>query len=155
MAVDSRAKGMRGEYQVRDMLRKYTGLQWERTPSSGALSYLKTDVYIPHCENNFAVEVKNYQEPIFDCKLFTNKSSNFLKFWIKVKEDADTRNQQPILVFKHSRSKWYCAVEIKPKNMNKYMYVKWLDCYVGLFEDWLEKESKDQVWVKPTEEQNG
>ena len=39
--VDSRAKGARGEYLVRDLLREYTNLQFERVPMSGALEYLK------------------------------------------------------------------------------------------------------------------
>ena len=34
--VDSRAKGARGEYLVRDLLREHTGLQFERVPMSGA-----------------------------------------------------------------------------------------------------------------------
>ena len=38
--VDSRAKGARGEYLVRDMLREATGLKFERVPASGALEYL-------------------------------------------------------------------------------------------------------------------
>ena len=32
--VDSRAKGARGEYLVRDMLREATGLKFERVPAS-------------------------------------------------------------------------------------------------------------------------
>ena len=39
--VDSRAKGARGEYLERDLLREYTNLQFERVPMSGALEYLK------------------------------------------------------------------------------------------------------------------
>ena len=42
--VDSRAKGARGEYLVRDLLREHTGLQFERVPMSGALEYLKGDL---------------------------------------------------------------------------------------------------------------
>ena len=43
--VDSRAKGARGEYLVRDMLRQHTGHQFERVPSSGALEYLR-EIYM-------------------------------------------------------------------------------------------------------------
>ena len=143
--VDSRAKGARGEYQVRDLLRKYTGLGWERTPSSGALSYLKADLYVPHKKNVFSVEVKNYQEPILDIKVFTNKSSNFTKFWAKVEEDAKNMEQEPLLVFKHARSKWFLATKKKPKKVTKYWYISWLDCYVLLFEDFLQKE--DIQWL--------
>ena len=59
--VDSRAKGARGEYLVRDMLRSASGLQFERVPSSGALSYLKGDLYVPDAKNLFCIEVKNYE----------------------------------------------------------------------------------------------
>ena len=59
--VDSRAKGARGEYLVRDMLRDATGLQFERVPASGALEYLKGDIYVPHASNKFCIEVKNYE----------------------------------------------------------------------------------------------
>ena len=38
--VDSRAKGARGEYLVRDMLREATGLKFERVPASGALDII-------------------------------------------------------------------------------------------------------------------
>ena len=56
--VDSRAKGARGEYLVRDLLREYTNLQFERVPNSGALEYLKGDLYIPHEKNKYCIEVK-------------------------------------------------------------------------------------------------
>ena len=58
--VDSRAKGARGEYLVRDMLREATGYQFERVPNSGALEYLKGDLYVPNERNRFCIEVKNY-----------------------------------------------------------------------------------------------
>ena len=51
--VDSRAKGARGEYLVRDMLRDATGLKFERVPSSGALEYLKGDLYVPNQRNYY------------------------------------------------------------------------------------------------------
>ena len=38
-------KGARGEYLVRDMLREHTGHKFERVPASGALEYLKGDLY--------------------------------------------------------------------------------------------------------------
>jgi len=56
MAVDSKAKGARGETVVRDLLRKLTGLQWERVPMSGALDpklMMKGDLFIPGVYNNY------------------------------------------------------------------------------------------------------
>ena len=60
--VDSRAKGARGEYLVRDMLREATGYKFERVPASGALEYLKGDLYVPNAANKYCIEVKNYSE---------------------------------------------------------------------------------------------
>jgi hypothetical protein len=148
MTVDSRSKGQRGEYLVRDLFRKHTGLGWERTPQSGALSYLKTDIYLPNCDNAFAIEVKNYEEQIFDSKIFTNKSNYFVKFWDKVQQDASTRDQEPLLVFKHNRSKLFLATRMLPKQTQNYMHVCWLNCYVLLAEEWLEKETTNINWIK-------
>ena len=63
--VDSRAKGARTETLARDMLRKYSGLSWERVPGSGALDpkhQLKGDLYVPGRTNLWCVEVKGYAE---------------------------------------------------------------------------------------------
>lgn len=150
MPINSRAKGQRGEYKVRDLLREHTGLAWERVPSSGALSYLKTDLYIPHCENQFAVEVKNYEEQAVDLRVLTNKSNTFTGWWEKLIEQASYRDQTPLLVFKHSRSKWFAAVQDKPKYVEKYLELSWLGAYVLLFEEWLQNETKGTKWVKPS-----
>lgn len=76
--VDSRAKGARGEYLVRDLLRESTGLQFERVPSSGALDYLKGDLYVPHAKNRFCIEVKNYESSPLSDKVFTAPRTNNL-----------------------------------------------------------------------------
>ena len=39
--VDSRAKGAEGEKQVKELLRKHTGLPFERVPMSGALPFFE------------------------------------------------------------------------------------------------------------------
>jgi len=102
--VDSRAKGARGEYLVRDLLREHTKLQFERVPASGALSYLKGDLYVPHEDNRFCIEVKNYENSPFTDKIFTNKTNYILQWWPKLIEQAAERNQEPLLFFKYSRS---------------------------------------------------
>lgn len=145
MAVDSRAKGQRGEYQVRDLLRKYTGLQWERIPASGALSYLKGDLYVPHEHNNYLIEVKNYEEEALNTKVLTNKSSNLVAWWNKAVEQAALRDQKPSLFFKHTRSKIFVGVAECPKNVTKFMYINHLECYVMLAEDFLANE--DVTWL--------
>jgi len=139
--VDSRAKGSRGEYIVRDLLRKHTELSWERVPLSGALSYLKGDLYVPNSKNRFCIEVKNYAESPLNDRVFTNKTNNLVKWWTKIVEQAGDQEQEPLLFFKYNRSKVYAVTETQPLNLEMYMYISWLNCYVCLAEDWLSNES--------------
>jgi len=143
--VDSRAKGQRGEYLVRDMLRDASGLQFERVPSSGALAYLKGDLYIPDANNAFCIEVKNYEKSPLSDKVFTNKTNYLLIWWEKIVKQAELKLQQPLLFFKYSRSKVFVVTSIKPES-TKHMYISWLDCYVMLAEEWLENETME--WTR-------
>jgi Holliday junction resolvase len=103
--VDSRAKGARGEYLVRDMLRSYTGQKFERVPASGALEYLKGDLYVPNCRNFYCIEVKNYKESPLTDKIFTQpKTNNIIRWWKKLEIQAKGGNQEPLLFFKTSIS---------------------------------------------------
>jgi len=145
--VDSRAKGARGEYIVRDMLRDYTDLQFERVPNSGALEYLKGDLYVPHEKNRFCIEVKNYAESPLTDRIFTApKTNNLIKWWKKLKEQAIGGNQEPLLFFKYNRSPVFVVTEEEPVNTMQYMQIKFLDCYVLLAEDWLEIEEMDFLY---------
>ena len=137
--VDSRAKGARGEYLVRDMLRSASGLQFERVPSSGALSYLKGDLYVPDAKNLFCIEVKNYEKSPLTDKIFTNKTNYLVQWWDKIVKQAELKLQQPLLFFKYSRSKVFVVTTLKPDN-TRYNYVSWLDCYIMVADEWLEQE---------------
>lgn len=139
--VDSRAKGARGEYLVRDLLRDYTGLQFERVPLSGALEYLKGDLYVPNSNNVFCIEVKNYADSPLSDKIFTQeKTNNLVKWWTKLKHQAKNCNQKPLLFFKYDRSKVFVVTDMEPQTAKKYLYISWLSCYIILAEEWLEEE---------------
>ena len=101
--VDPRSKGNRGEYLVRDLLREKTGLGFERVPTSGALSYLKGDIYVPNRNNIFCIEVKFYEESALNDKILTNKSNNLIKWWDKILQQAEKQKQNPLLFFKYNR----------------------------------------------------
>ena len=138
--VDSRAKGARGEYLVRDMLREATNYQFERVPSSGALEYLKGDLYVPNERNRFCIEVKNYSESPLNDKIFTApKTNNLIRWWKKVVIQAEGGNQEPLLFFKYNRSKVFVVTALEPQKC-EYMYLNWLECYVLLADIWLEQE---------------
>ena len=139
--VDSRAKGARGEYLVRDMLREHSNLQFERVPNSGALEYLKGDLYIPHEKNIYCIEVKNYAESPLSDRIFTQKkTNNLIKWWKKLIIQAEGGNQTPLLFFKYNRSPIYVVTDLRPDVTEEYLYIRFLNCYILLAEEWLEKE---------------
>ena len=139
--VDSRAKGARGEYLVRDMLRESTGMQFERVPNSGALEYLKGDLYVPHEKNRFCIQVKNYAESPLTDRIFTQeKTNNLITWWKKLIIQAAGGKQEPLLFFKYNRSPVFVVTENMPDVCEKWMYISFLDCYALLAEDWLKNE---------------
>ena len=143
--VDSRAKGARGEYLVRDLLREYTNLQFERVPMSGALEYLKGDLYVPNEKNYFCIEVKNYSDtPLTDKILTQKKTNNLTKWWKKLVIQAEGGGQDPLLFFKYNRSKIYVVTDVSPEYIN-YIYISELGCYVTLAEEWLDKEKVEFI----------
>ena len=140
--VDSRAKGARGEYLVRDMLRVATGLQFERVPNSGALEYLKGDLYVPNEKNRFCIEVKNYSESPLSDKIFTaKKTNNLIRWWKKVQIQAENGDQEPLLFFKYNRSPVFVVTNLQPKQSEEWMFIQFLNCFILLAEDWLENET--------------
>ncbi len=139
--VDSRAKGARGEYLVRDMLREHTGYQFERVPNSGALEYLKGDLYVPHEKNRFCIEVKNYAESPLTDKIFTaSKTNNLIQWWKKLIIQAEGGNQEPLLFFKYNRSPVFVVTAEVPEDTKNYMFICFLQCFVLLEEEWLKEE---------------
>tara|TARA_R110000803_G_scaffold8972_2_gene28630 strand:- start:14 stop:457 length:444 start_codon:yes stop_codon:yes gene_type:complete len=141
--VDSRAKGARGEYLVRDMLRESTGYQFERVPASGALTYLKGDIYVPHAKNIYCIEVKNYADSPLNDRIFTaRKTNNLIRWWIKVRAQAEGGNQKPLLFFKYNRSTVFVVTELEPTTSD-YMYINWLNCYVMEASVWLKNEKPE------------
>jgi len=140
--VDSRAKGARGEYLVRDMLRTATNLQFERVPNSGALEYLKGDLYVPNERNRFCIEVKNYSESPLSDKVFTaKKTNNLIRWWKKVEKQARGGDQDPLLFFKYNRSPVFVVTNIQPKVSEDWMFIQFLNCFILLADTWLEHET--------------
>ena len=94
--VDPRAKGAEGERQVRDLLRKHTELEFQRVPMSGALDFMKGDVFLPNMHNNYCIEVKFYKDSHFSDKVLTaNKSNVFIQWWTQTTEQAKKAGAKP------------------------------------------------------------
>jgi hypothetical protein len=112
MAIDSRAKGRTAETNAKKELIKLTGLGWERTPLSGALSAkhkLKGDLYVPDTPIKYCVEIKHYKEDHLTSKILTNKNPQLQQWWEQTVREALEIDKEPLLIFKFDRSKWFAA----------------------------------------------
>jgi hypothetical protein len=143
--VDSRQKGARTETLARDMLRKHTGLNWERVPGSGALDpkhQLKGDLYVPGQTNRFCVEVKGYADDHINSGLLTHKTPQLIEWWQQTDRQARQVDKLPLLIFKYDRSKLFVATVAYDLDM---LENRWLlysnggdyEFYIMLLEDWL------------------
>lgn len=144
--VDSRAKGARVETQIRDILRTWTKLGWERVPGSGALDpkhKLKGDLYVPGMNNHFCVEAKGYAEDHLTSKLLTSKTPQLIDFWKQAVRQAEQVEKQPLLIFKFDRSKAFVAFQDMPTtNRYRHLYacIDGYEFYLSLLTDWIEYE---------------
>jgi len=149
--VDSRAKGARTETVVRDVLKKFTGLGWERVPGSGALDpkhLLKGDLYVPGRTNLWCVEVKGYKEDHLTSQLLTSKTPQLIEFWEQSVRQGIQVGKKPLLIFKFDRSKVFVAFDDMPNSQNYrciYYNHESHEFYVALLEDWLVHEQPEFV----------
>jgi len=144
--VDPKAKGARGETQARDILRLHTKLQWERTPGSGALDEkhgLKGDLYVPNRENNYCVEVKNYEDDHLTSQVLTSKDPQLVTWWEQTVRQGTQVSRKPLLIFKFNRSKIFVAFQEMPRGLYRYVFldVKGHEFYTALLEDWLREDN--------------
>ena len=109
--TNSKDKGNRGEVLVRTELRARTGLNFEKTPHSGALSIegMKGDLYLPNQRNEYTIEVKNYESDGFGSHLLEGKG-DFLRWWQQAVAAAKVNKNIPMVIYRWNRSKMYCAL---------------------------------------------
>lgn len=143
--VDPRAKGARAETVIRDKLRELTELNWERVPSSGALDPkhgLKGDLYVPNEKNLYCVEVKHYAEDHLTSSILTAKEPQLVTWWQQAVRQGKQVNKSPLLVFKHDRSKMFCAFMDMPTELDRFISVCANDHYfnVAILEDFIKYE---------------
>ena len=148
--VDSRDKGSRAETAIKTALKSLTGLDWQRTPGSGALDpkhLLKGDLYIPGRTNLFCVECKHYADDHFTSKILTDKNPQIYQWWEQCKRQGVQVNRKPLLIFKHDRSKMFVAYEELPNSNVSFVFVNRepYEFYISLLEDWVLKEAPQFV----------
>ncbi len=140
--VDVRAKGATAETKARDELRSLTGLQFQRVPGSGALDpkhMLKGDLYLPNEKNLYAIEVKHYKDCHIDSGLLTSKSPQLIEWWEQAVRQGIQVDKQPLLIFKHDRSKFFAAFLDMPEDGYPYILVNTHghEFYISLLSDFV------------------
>lgn len=106
--INSRNKGKKGEYEVRDMFKRMTGAEWIRTPLSGGLHMsFKGDLMKRPGQpetplDNIGIEVKNTAKILMPA-------------WIEQVEEAEEdyggmRGKWGI--FFKNKGKWYVTIPI-------------------------------------------
>ncbi|QJQ85077.1 D14 protein [Vibrio phage Bennett] len=115
--ADSRDKGKRGEYQIRDLLREKTEMEWERVPGSGGFGAshgLKGDIYLPHATgrmSKFAIEVKWYKDEHLNSNIMKTTPTQLDKWLDQTYREAGQMNAKPMLVFKKDRGDWIVCID--------------------------------------------
>lgn len=142
MAIDVRQKGATAETKARDELRAQTGLKWERVPGSGALDPkhgLKADLYVPNEKNLFAVEVKHYKDGHINSGLLTDKTPQIIEWWQQSVRQGLQVDKEPLLIFKHDRSKFFCAFKDMPEDGYRFMMISThgYEFYIALLSEYI------------------
>lgn len=138
MANTSKTKGRAFEYVVRDLCTEAFQTQFERVPLSGALSYLKGDVYAPWKPDfPWCIEAKHHKEVPWN-NVLTAKSSLLLSFWEQTVREAKVMKKNPLLIYKWDRSKLYACWN-DDIEVDNYVYIKSGDHQfkMALLDHWL------------------
>lgn len=149
MTNTSKNKGRTFEYVVRDKLSDTFKSQFERVPLSGALSYLKGDVYAPWLPDfPWTVEAKHHKEVSWN-NVLTAKTSLLLEFWDQTTREAEVMKKLPLLIYKWDRSKLYACWNDDLVKVTNFVHIKSgsRDFYMTLLDDWLAQAAK--AYIKP------
>lgn len=147
--VDSKAKGQRAEYDVRNILREATGHSWERVPGSGGFNKshgLKGDIYLPNESSKYCIEVKHYKDDVITSNLLNESESQLEKFWKQTVREASEINKEPLLIFKKDRGKWRVATRKTCDTQYCLVFYTGFDMfYIYDFQKWLAQHKGDLV----------
>lgn len=157
--VDSRDKGKRGEYQIRDKLRTKTGLEWERVPGSGAFGAnhsLKGDIYLPpgtSAMSLYCFEIKWYADENVSSNILNIGVSQFEKWWEQCAREGEQMNMKPALVFKKDRGDWMIALDSMDTNTSILLdmphfiiHKRDMEVVIGKFDPWLHNINKEKLY---------
>ena len=140
MAVNkSKVKGSAFEAKIKTILTNHFKVKFERVPLSGALKYLKGDIWTmdKYQEWPYCIECKHYAELDFN-SLLTAKSNDIFSFWKQATEEAAHMNKKPLLIFRWDRSKDFIAWNDETILETQLEVNSFGNSFkIGLLDDWL------------------
>jgi len=110
MANAGKIKGSAYEAKIALLLSKEFGKEFRRVPLSGAIDYLKGDIWMPHDTAWFpyCIECKHYASVEWN-NLLTSKTTDMYSFWAQTVREAGVMHKKPLLIFRWNRSKDFVA----------------------------------------------
>lgn len=147
MSNPSKEKGTRFESSIVKILKDHTGLDWKRTPLSGA-GAIKGDIHVINERNLFCIELKHYADDKINSLLLTGKrgSHQIFKWFEQAVLEAKKMKSEPLLIFKHDRSKPLVATYEEPQNVENYLLWSDIGVYIMRLDEWL--NSQEIRWIK-------
>src|SRR6056300_331628 len=136
----SKAKGSAYEQKIATRLTAEFGIEFRRVPLSGAIDYLKGDIWTPHDAAwwPYATECKHNKDFQWN-NLLTSKTTDILNFWRQTVREAEVMKKKPLLIFRWNRSKDFVAFDDDLK-VPFYMEINSFGCRfkVTKLDDWID-----------------
>ena len=145
MVNKSKIKGTAYGAKIKRYLNSHLDIEFERMPLSGAIEYLKGDLWTPHdtAAWPYCIECKHYKDIQWN-NLLTAKTTDLLQFWRQAEREAEVMKKKPLLIFRWNRSKdfigWNDDIVV-----DHYVEVKSFGCHFKItqLDDWI-RALKDQ-----------
>ena len=139
MANKSKIKGSAYEAKIKKYLNSHLYIEFERMPLSGAIEYLKGDIWTPHdtAAWPYCIECKHYKDIQWN-NLLTAKTTDLLQFWRQTVREAEVMRKKPLLIFRWNRSKDFVGWN-DDITVDHYIEIKSFGCHFKItqLDDWI------------------
>ncbi len=141
MSSKSKIKGSAYEAKIAKLLTNEFKVEFRRVPLSGAIDYLKGDIWTPKDTAwwPYCIECKHYKDIQWN-NFLTSKTTDMLTFWKQTLREAEVMEKKPLLIFRWNRSKDFIAFDDALK-VEHYVEVKSFGYHfkVTLLDEWIKK----------------
>ena len=139
MVNKSKIKGTAYEAKIKKYLNSHLNIEFERMPLSGAIEYLKGDLWTPldTAAWPYCIECKHYKDIQWN-NLLTAKTTDLLQFWRQAVREAEVMKKKPLLIFRWNRSKDFVGWN-DDLQVDHYVEIKSFGCHFKItqLDDWI------------------